>query len=250
MSKNIVITGAGAGLGKYLAKAFSGDGHNVFLLGRTLSKLESVAGTLGGAVTTIVCDVTSPESVADAFGEIRKQAPKIDVLINNAAITGPGGTVEQATDDYIHAIFDTHLAGAVFCIRAVIPMMEPGGQIINVSSDSVGSHFPHHVLYSSSKAGLEHLSERLQEEMTPKGIRVTVVRAGPMIGDMEDIKARLSNPEIDRAFHETCMEKGMDMRKLPLSRYENTMDLFRTVISLPEDVHVPVLHFTGWKTSR
>ena len=249
MSKTIVITGAGAGLGKYLSRGLSADGHRLFLLGRTLSKLETVAEPLENA-TAIACDVTASASVNEAFAEIRKLAPTIDVLVNNAAITGPGGTVEQATDEYIHGIFDTHLAGAVYCIRAAVPMMEPGGLIINVSSDSVGSHFPHHVLYSTSKAGLEHLSERLQEEMTPKGIRVTVVRAGPMIGDMADIQGRTTNPDIDRAFHEACLEKGLDLRKLPLSRYDNTVDLFRTVINLPEDVHVPVLHFTGWAGSR
>ena len=84
MSKIIVITGAGKGLGRALARRFAADGEQVVLLGRTLATLEKVAAEIGPRAMPIACDVGSADSVRAAFAAIAKRHPTFHVLINNA----------------------------------------------------------------------------------------------------------------------------------------------------------------------
>ena len=86
MGKTIIITGAGDGLGRALARRFARDGETVILLGRTLSKLEAVAAELGEGHLALQCDVGDPDSVRAAFAQIATRHPKVDVLINNASV--------------------------------------------------------------------------------------------------------------------------------------------------------------------
>ncbi|MDE2043422.1 MAG: SDR family NAD(P)-dependent oxidoreductase, partial [Alphaproteobacteria bacterium] len=96
MGKVIVITGAGDGLGRALARRFAKDGETVILLGRTLAKVQAVAEELGSPHKAVHCDVGDPASVTAAFAEIGKDHRRIDVLINNAAIFWPL-TLAEAT---------------------------------------------------------------------------------------------------------------------------------------------------------
>src|SRR3546814_10755116 len=98
MSKVIVITGAGIGLGRALARRFAKEGDTLVLLGRTLSKVKAVADELGAPAMAVECDVSSPESVKKAFVEIAARHPKIDVLINNAAVYEPFRSEEHTSE--------------------------------------------------------------------------------------------------------------------------------------------------------
>ena len=95
--KVIVITGANGGLGRALAQRLAGEGDKVVLLGRSLEKVQEVASAIGANAMAVACEVTSPDSVKAAFAEIAKVHPKIDVLINNAAIFQPS-PIEEASD--------------------------------------------------------------------------------------------------------------------------------------------------------
>ena len=72
MSKTIVITGAGVGLGRALARRFASEGDNVVLLGRTFAKVKDAADEIGERALAVKCDVGSPDSVREAFAEIAK----------------------------------------------------------------------------------------------------------------------------------------------------------------------------------
>ena len=157
MSKVIVITGAGVGLGRALARRFAADGETVVLLGRTAAKVEAAAQEIGERAIAVACDVASPTSVRAAFARIAERHPHIDVLINNAAIFEPFEIV-NATDEQILNTIATNLAGPMLCARSAIPMMRRDSHIINVSSESVDLPFPHLSVYQSSKAGLERFS--------------------------------------------------------------------------------------------
>ncbi len=110
----------------------------------------------------------SQDSVRAAFAEIAKRHPRIDVLINNAAVYEPF-FVKDATDDQILGPLLTNLAGPIFTCRAAIPMMDRGAAIINVSSESVGLEFPMLSLYQSTKAGMERFSQSLSRELEARG---------------------------------------------------------------------------------
>jgi NAD(P)-dependent dehydrogenase (short-subunit alcohol dehydrogenase family) len=234
LSKIIVITGAGVGLGRTLARRFASDGETVILLGRTASKVEAVAAELGGQAMAIGCDVSSPDSVRAAFAKIAERHPKIDVLINNAAFFEPS-TIAGASDEHILKTINTNLSGAIFCARAAIPMMNHGGHIINVSSESIDLPFAHLIAYQASKAGLERFSLSLHHELESTGVRVTIVRAGQM---MEEGKFWDVDPQAAMAFAQANFERGLDLRKRPISQFTSYTSVFRAVVDLPPDVHV------------
>ena len=239
--KIIAITGANGGLGRALAQRFAADGETVILLGRSLEKVTEIAEGIGGSAIPVACDVTSPDSVRTAFAEIARTHPKIDVLINNAAVYEPF-LIEEATDEQILGAVLTNLAGPILCCRSAIPMMEKGGQIINLSSESVETPFPHLLLYQSTKAGVERFSKDLHTELEDKGIRVTVVRAGAMVGPGSSATMQ---PEAAMRFMEAAGKKGINFMTRGVSQYQSTLSLFRTIVDLPTDVHVGTLAFHG-----
>jgi len=235
VGKTIVITGAGSGLGKALAQRFASEGETVILLGRTLSKVQALADELGGPALAVECDVADAGSVRTAFAQIAEVHPKIDVLINNAGIYEPF-TVAEATDEQINGILNTNLRGPIYCCRAAIPMIESGGLIINVGSESVAVPFVMLSLYQSSKAGLEMFTTALEAELEESGIRVALLRAGPMYDEGK------SSPDWDRdaamRFHMGCAKNGLDLRARPVSHSASPTSVFRAVIDLPPDVRV------------
>lgn len=241
--KTVVITGAGAGLGRALAKGFAEEGNRVVLLGRTGAKVEKVAGEIGANALAITCDIGSPESVRQAFTRIGEETPVIDVLINNAGVYEPY-FVKDATDEQIAGAIQANLAGPIYCCRAAIPLMDKGCQIINVSSETVGLPHAMFALYQSSKAGLERFDEALRAELAPAGIRVTLVRAGQMMG--EDSRPPSNDPDLLRVFAEENAKRGLDLRNRPISSFESAAGTIRGLTHLPEDLHVSVMHMEGW----
>ena len=242
MGKVVVITGAGVGLGRALARRFAADGETVVALGRTLSKVQALADELGAPHFAVECDVSSPDSVRGAFAEIAKRHAKIDVLINNAAIYEPF-FVADASDEQILSSVNTNLAGPIFTSRAAIPMMEKGGYIINVSSESVALEFPMLSLYMSTKAGQERFSQSLGRELEPQGIRVSVVRAGPMYEEGKTAPAW--DPQNAMQFYGLCKEAGIDMMKRPISMVGSVTDAFRALLDLPADVRITHVSLEG-----
>lgn len=241
MGKILVITGAGAGLGKALAKRFHADGDTVFLLARTLAKLEATANELGDNAFAVQCDIGDPDAVRAAFASIAKRHARIDVLINNAAMIDYA-TLADASDAHIVGTVNTNLLGNLLCSRAAINMMEPGGHIINVSSEAVDAPYPHHVVYQATKGGIETMSRHLQDEIRPRGLRVSVVRAGPMYGEDRTWQA---SPEAVEAFHQACVERGIDLSVTPVAHFSSVMWVFRSLVDMPADVHVDTVRFSG-----
>ncbi len=245
MSKIIVITGAGVGLGRALARRFAKEGQTVVLLGRTLAKVKAVADELGAPAMAVECDVASPESVKKAFAEIARVHPKIDVLINNAAIYEPF-LIAEASDAQIMSIVTTNLAGPMLCARSAISLMQAGGHIVNVSSEAAGMLFPFLVAYQSSKAGLDRFSEGLYHELKPAGIRVTNVRCGMMIDEM---KAPGWDLQVAMRFAQANAAIGRNLREQPLSRVDSVTEAFHAILNMPADLHMANVYLHAWKTS-
>lgn len=234
MAKTIVITGAGSGLGRQVARELAAGGHVAVLLGRSLDKLEKVVAEIGGGAYALSCDVGDPSSVRAAFAAIAERSISIDVLINNAAVYQPF-LVKDATDEQILSAVQTNYVGPILCARSAIPLMGKGGHIINVSSESVGLPFPMFALYQSSKAGLERFSEALSKELASDGIRVTTVRAGQMMG--EDMTWNIT-PEVAATFGAACMKAGLDLRSRPISHFSSPARIFAQLIDLPDDLNI------------
>lgn len=237
--KVIAITGANGGLGRALAQFFAEGGDNVVLLGRKFDKVKEVADAIGERALAVACDVGVPASVRAAFETIAKTHPKIDVLINNAAIFQPF-TIEEASDDQIMGAVLANLAGPILCARSAIPMLNRGGHIINISSESVVVPFPHLGVYQATKAGVECFAEHLHRELEDKGIRVSVVRAGQMYGPGMSVEME---PAAAQRFGMEAMKRGLNLRERGITQYQSTLNVFRTLVDLPGDIHVGMVQY-------
>lgn len=234
MGKVIAITGAGDGLGRALARRFARDGETVILLGRTLAKLEAVAAEMGAPHVAIECDVSNPDSVRAAFAAIAQAHPRIDVLINNAAVYQPFD-VGEATDAQIFAQLHTNVAGPVFCVREALPLLRDGGHVINVSSESADIEMPMMWLYAGTKAALEQVSLQWSRDLAAAGVRVTAIQAGMMFDETKTASGW--PPDVSMRFAKALAAIGLDLRESPRTHYDSVTAAFRAVIDSPPDLH-------------
>ncbi|WP_165189713.1 SDR family oxidoreductase [Caulobacter soli] len=242
MGKVVVVTGAGDGLGRALARRLAADGDTVVLLGRTLSKVQAIADELGAPHFAVECDVGDPDKVRAAFAKVAERHPKIDVLINNAGVFEPF-TLAEASDAQILTALNTNLAGPIFCARAALPLFGGAGHIINVTSESVNVRMPMLWMYAGTKAGVEFVSDMWSRELESAGVRVTVVRAGQM---MDETKTGTNWPmEVAVRFAQENAKVGLNLRERPISHYRSVTDAFRAVLDMPADLHVGLVTLSG-----
>lgn len=247
MAKTIVITGAGDGLGRALARRFAKDGETVILLGRTLAKVQAVADEIGAPHYALHCDVADPDSVRAAFKAITEKHPKIDVLINNAAVYEPF-TLAEVTDAQIAAQVSINLAGPIYCAREALPLLRGGGHIINVTSESLPLKMPMLWLYAGTKSGLELMSDMWGRELEAEGVRVTVVQAGMM---MDETKTGSNWPqEVSMRFGMENAKVGINLRERPISHYNSVTDAFRAVLDMPSDLHMHSVTLRGHRKAQ
>jgi NAD(P)-dependent dehydrogenase (short-subunit alcohol dehydrogenase family) len=185
VGERAVVTGANSGIGLATALRLARDGHDVFATSRRsegLETIEAAASSAGVAnVRPITMDVTDSDSVSAAFAAILDDGP-VTALVNNAGITGAGSVEETDLATY-QAMFDTNVLGVVRCTQQVLPGMreQRRGRIVNMSSSSAIVSPPLMSAYASTKYAVEAISESLQAEVAPFGIRVIAVQAGTIL---------------------------------------------------------------------
>lgn len=180
--KVVVITGAGQGLGAGFAKDFAKQGAKVYLLGRTLSKVEKVAQEIkaeGGCGYAMGCDVGDRGQVQSCFERIIAEAGGVDILVNNAAYHKSLSVLDTSMEEWDKHI-DSNLNGTFYCIKAVLPGMVERryGKIINISSSGAKLFFPGFGAYAASKGGIVSLTQILSEEVKQYGINVNAIYLG------------------------------------------------------------------------
>lgn len=185
MTDRAVVTGANSGIGLATAVRLARDGFEVFAGARrpdALADIEKAAAAAGvDGMRPILLDVTDDESVDVAFAAILAEGP-VAVLVNNAGITG-AGSVEETDVATFQAMFDTNVLGVVRCTQQVLPSMREAhrGRIVNMSSSSAIISPPLMAAYASTKFAVESISESLQAEVAPFGIRVIAIQAGTIL---------------------------------------------------------------------
>lgn len=178
----ILITGCSTGIGYEAALIFGRAGHRVYATMRNLAKagpLQAATGAEKLDVRTVQLDVDSQASIDQAIAHILAEAGQIDVLVNNAGVTGVG-PIENTTDEEWHAVFETNFFGPLRVARAVVPGMRQrrAGAIVNVSSAAGRLVGPVYGQYHASKWALECAIETLAIELKQFGIRVSLVEPG------------------------------------------------------------------------
>ena len=203
--KIIVITGSSSGIGKYLADYFSKDNTVVGLC-------------RSGGDNAIVCDIASNTDLDNAVEIIKQKYGRVDVLINNAGY-GLTGACEMLKDEEIKRIFDVDLMGAIYLTKRILPLMQSGGKIINISSACALFPLPYRTMYCSVKAGMNLWSQGLTMELEDCGIAVTSICPG-------DIKTPFTtNRKHDYATNERYGDAMQRADKKVEKKYNSRMEL-------------------------
>ena len=179
--KRIVVTGAGRGLGRTIAHRLVAEGAIVIGVARNAERLATELEPLGSRAIGLVGDLTIPADVDRIFAEIERRFGQLDALVNNAAVYDVFN-LEEAEPERIRATIDANLLAPILCIRGAMPLLRKagGGDVVNITSESVHSPFALLSAYAATKAGLETLSRALRTELRPDRIRVTALRIGAL----------------------------------------------------------------------
>jgi NAD(P)-dependent dehydrogenase (short-subunit alcohol dehydrogenase family) len=198
-----LVTGANQGIGLQIAKDLTAHGLTVLVGSRSLERGEAAAREVGLGAFALQLDVTDQASITSAAERVRNEFGRLDVLIQNAAISNtkkqPGQSVEEYAKttrpsnvalDEMRAVWDTNVLGVLAVYQAMLPLLRktPGSRIVNVSS-GVGSlttnsdsAFPYRAIfgpvYPASKTALNALTVAMAIELEPEGIKVNAVSPG------------------------------------------------------------------------
>ncbi len=165
-SKIAIVTGAGSGIGKSVAVALARNGYSVVLAGRRKEPLEATALEVRQAnsqALVVPADVNDPTAVRDLFAKTKSAFGRLDLLFNNAGISGPAIPLEDLAYEKWKSIVDTNLTGTFLCTQEAFKIMksqEPrGGRIINNGSISAHAPRPNSAPYTASKHGVTGLTK-------------------------------------------------------------------------------------------
>jgi NAD(P)-dependent dehydrogenase (short-subunit alcohol dehydrogenase family) len=164
--KIAIVTGAGSGIGKAVAVALAQNGYSVVLAGRRKEALEATALAIkpsNSPTLVVTADVTDPASVRDLFAKAKDAFGRLDLLFNNAGISGRAVPLEDLTYEQWKSIVDTNLTGTFLCTQEAIKIMKAqiprGGRIINNGSISAHTPRPNSAPYTASKHGVTGLTK-------------------------------------------------------------------------------------------
>ena len=165
-SKVVLVTGAGTGIGRAVALAFLRDGHHVVLAGRRAEPLQCVAKESGSEYALAVpTDVGNPDSVAALFAQIKDKFGRLDVLVNNAGVSGMGMNFEDIGFEQWQNIVNINLTGSFLCAQGAFKIMKDqlpqGGRIINNGSISAHAPRPNSAPYTATKHAITGLTKSL-----------------------------------------------------------------------------------------
>lgn len=178
-TKNFLITGAGAGLGRAFAEAAVEAGHTVVGTVRREDDRVAFEAMHTRRARAVIIDVTRFDTIAPMIQKVEEEIGSIDVLVNSAGY-GHEGTLEESPLTELIRQFEVNVFGAVAVIKAVLPRMRQRrrGHIINITSMAGHMSMPGIAYYSGSKFALEGISEALAKEVNGLGIKVTAIAPG------------------------------------------------------------------------
>lgn len=205
--KVALITGGGTGIGSGVAERFVEEGAKVCITGRRKEPLDLLVGKFPpGSASFCVGDVTRMEDVRRMVQSAMDLGGRLDVLVNNAGITGPTPVAEVDPDIWRRTL-ETNLVGPFLTMHVAIPLMihQGGGSIINIASVGGIRAIPMASAYCASKAGLIHLTKQVSSDYASKGIRCNAVCPGfvrtELVEHEMDVLAGMMGTDREGAIH-------------------------------------------------
>ena len=185
-NKICLVTGAGKGIGKAIALGFAAEGAEVILNELPgADYVEAVADgirQMGRQATVCYADLSKVAQIRAMFQEIREKHGRLDVLVNNAGITGWSDFFET-TEDLFDKVIHLNLKGTFFCALEAAKLMRAagnGGSIINISTICAALSVKNLICYSTSKGGIHAMAAQMAVELAPYNIRVNTFGPGPI----------------------------------------------------------------------
>ncbi len=175
--RTALVTGAARGIGLAIATRLAADGLRVALLDLDRDAVESAARGIGPRAIALVADVTQTKDVDGAIATVEREWGRLDLLVNNAGITGRSFPIWELSDDDWRRVIDVDLTSVFLCCRAAVKVMlrQGGGRIVNIASIAGKEGNPTLVPYSTAKAGVIGLTKALAKEVATRGIFVNAV---------------------------------------------------------------------------
>jgi 3-oxoacyl-[acyl-carrier protein] reductase len=222
-NRTAIVTGAARGIGFAIAQKLLACGAAVVLWDVDGAALDQAAASLKGNLATAVVDVTGERSIAAAFDALIRDAGRIDILINNAGITGGNAPLWQLEPAVWRQVVEVNLIGPYLVCRAVVPHMIAAGygRIVNIASIAGKEGNPNASHYSASKAGVIGLTKSLAKELATTGVLVNCVTPAAA---KTDLFAQMTQAQIDYM-----------LSKIPMNRFVATDEIAAMVAWLSSE---------------
>jgi 3-oxoacyl-[acyl-carrier protein] reductase len=223
--KVALLTGASQGIGRETALALAEAGAKVAACARNEEKLAALVNEIvnvGGEAIAVKMDVADPEQIKAGFKQVLEKFGRLDILVNNAAITRDGLAVRMKQDDW-DAVIRTNLTGAHLCIQQALGTMMRArtGRVINISSVVAEMGNAGQVNYVAAKAGLVGLTKAIAMEIASRNITVNAVAPGFIATPMTDVLPDKVKEDL----------KG----RIPLGRMGSARDVAAAIVFLASD---------------
>jgi 3-oxoacyl-[acyl-carrier protein] reductase len=223
--KVALVTGASQGIGRATAVALAESGAKVAIAARNTEKLASLATEIaaaGGESLAVPMDVADPAQVKTGFQQLLAKFGKLDILVNNAAITRDTLALRMKLEDW-DAVLRTNLTGAHLCIQQALGAMlkQRAGRIINITSVVAETGNAGQANYVASKAGLIGLTRAIAVEVASRNITVNAIAPGFIATPMTD------------PLSQEIKDKMKSM--IPLGRFGTDRDVAAAIVFLASD---------------
>src|SRR2546423_3193078 len=223
--KVALVTGASQGIGRDTAMALAAAGAKVVVSARNEERLATLVAEISAADSSAMAvkmDVADAEQVKAGFRQVLEKFGRLDILVNNAAITRDGLAMRMKSDDW-EAVLRTNLTGAHLCIQQALPAMMKAraGRIINISSVVAQSGNAGQANYVAAKAGLIGLTKAIAIEIASRNITVNAVAPGFIETPMTDVLPDKVKEELKA--------------RIPLGRMGSARDVAAAIVFLASD---------------
>jgi len=183
MIQRVLITAGASGIGLAIAKAFAADGARIHIADIDGQAVDGVAGA-HEQMTGSVTDVSDPDAVKRLFDDVGTKLGGLDMLVNNAGISGPTSPVSDYDPAAWTAVINVNLHGTFYVTQRAIPLLKESGQASIIIMSSLAGRFgyPNRIAYSTTKWGLVGFAKTLSMELGPHGITCNTVHPGAVEG--------------------------------------------------------------------